>query len=104
MKLEEAAAILGVDLDEITIDGLKQTYKKLVVAWNPEKSKDGAVKVKYTQICEAYKKLNSVMEGNDGFRGDESQEIAAFMKMFMNMVGISEHDTIPSGIPPGMQN
>ncbi len=39
MKLEEAASILGVSLDEITIDGLKQTYKKLAVAWNPEKVK-----------------------------------------------------------------
>lgn len=37
MKLEEAAAILGVSLEDITIDGLKQTYKKLAMAWDPEK-------------------------------------------------------------------
>jgi hypothetical protein len=50
------------------------------------------------QITEAYKKLNSVMEGKDGFRGDDSHEIAAFMRMFMDMVGISENDTLPAGI------
>ena len=37
MKLEEAAAILGVSLEDITIDGLKQTYKKLALTWDPEK-------------------------------------------------------------------
>jgi hypothetical protein len=37
MKLEEAASILGVSLEDITIDGLKQTYKKLAMAWDPEK-------------------------------------------------------------------
>lgn len=44
---------------------------------------------------EAYEKLNSVMEG--GGRGDDSQEIAAFMRMFMDMLGISENDSIPAG-------
>lgn len=37
MKLEEAASILGVSLDDITVDGLKQTYKKLALAWESEK-------------------------------------------------------------------
>lgn len=37
------------------------------------------------------------MEGKDNFRGNDKHEIAAFMKMFMDMVGISEHDSIPSG-------
>ena len=37
MKLDEAAAILGVSLEDITIDGLKQTYKKLAHAWDPSK-------------------------------------------------------------------
>ena len=37
MKLEEAAAILGVSLDDITVDSLKQTYKKLALAWDPSK-------------------------------------------------------------------
>lgn len=49
------------------------------------------------QITEAYKKLNSVMEGKESFRGDDSHEIAAFMRMFMDMVGISENDSIPAG-------
>lgn len=40
MKLEEAASILGVSLEDITIDGLKQTYKKLALAWDPEKVGD----------------------------------------------------------------
>ena len=37
MKLEEAASILGISLEDITIDGLKQTYKKLAMALDPEK-------------------------------------------------------------------
>ncbi len=49
------------------------------------------------QITEAYKKLNSVMEGKDSFRGDDQHEIAAFMRMFMDMVGMSEGDPLPSG-------
>jgi hypothetical protein len=49
------------------------------------------------QITEAYKKLSSVMEGKDAFRGDEQHEIAAFMRMFMDMVGMSESDALPSG-------
>ena len=121
MKLEEAASILGVSLDEITIDTLKQTYKKLNSLWDPEKvdicynikstiifwnfesifeciqNKEEFAIQKHQLISEAYKKLNSIMEGNDAFQGDDSHEIAAFMRMFMNMVGISESDTISSG-------
>eukprot|EP01032_Pedospumella_encystans_P021186 gene21186-24046_t len=102
MKLEEAASILGVSLEDITIDGLKQTYKKLALAWDPEKCKDQNSKSKYLQISEAYKKLNSVMEGTDGYKGDDSHEIAAFMRMFMDMVGISESDSIPAAMTFGM--
>ena len=29
--------------------------------------------------------------------GDDSHEIAAFMRMFMDMVGISDSDPIPAG-------
>ena len=32
MKLEEAASILGVSLEDITIDNLKQTYKNLALS------------------------------------------------------------------------
>lgn len=55
MKLEEAASILGVSLEDITIDGLKQTYKKLALAWDPEKVRRcRAVKLRYNvdlMIC-----------------------------------------------------
>eukprot|EP01035_Chromulina_nebulosa_P025493 gene25493-33267_t len=98
MKLDEAAAILGVSLEDITIDGLKQTYKKLAHAWDPSKCKDQTAKQKYMQISEAYKKINSVMEGSDG----ESREVAAFMRMFMDMVGISDSDSIPAAMTFGM--
>ena len=37
MKLEEAANILGISLDDITVDLLKQTYKKLAMTFDPEK-------------------------------------------------------------------
>lgn len=37
------------------------------------------------------------MEGTDGYKGDDTHEIAAFMRMFMDMVGISESDSIPAG-------
>ncbi|RYH32201.1 hypothetical protein EON65_01100 [archaeon] len=59
--------------------------------------KDASAKQKYMQITEAYKKLNSVMEGKDTFRAEDSHEIAAFMRMFMDMVGISENDPLPAG-------
>ncbi len=49
------------------------------------------------QITEAYKKLSSVMEGKDAFRGGEQHEIATLMRMFMDMVGMSENDSLPTG-------
>ena len=58
--------------------------------------KDQNSKEKYLKISEAYEKLNSVMEASDS-RADDSHEIAAFMRMFMDMVGISENDSIPAG-------
>ena len=61
-------------------------------------STDQNTKFKCIQISEAYKKLISVMEGKDQYNGDDSQEIAAFMRMFMDMVGISESDSIPAGL------
>lgn len=59
--------------------------------------KDPQSKLKYAQISEAYKKLSTIMEGKDSYRGDSSHEIAAFMRMFMDMVGITENDTLPAG-------
>jgi hypothetical protein len=49
------------------------------------------------QINEAYKRLSSVMEGKDIFRGGEQHEIATLMRMFMDMVGMSENDSLPTG-------
>lgn len=49
------------------------------------------------QIADAYNKLNSVMEGSDTQKNEDSHEIAAFMRMFMDMVGISDSETIPAG-------
>ena len=37
MKKEEVAAILGVSLEDITVEGLKQTYKKLALSWDLSK-------------------------------------------------------------------
>jgi hypothetical protein len=37
MKLAEAADILGISLEEVTVDSLKQTYKKLMTSWDNEK-------------------------------------------------------------------
>jgi hypothetical protein len=48
-------------------------------------------------VSEAYKKLSSVMEGTDTQKGEDSHEIAAFMRMFMDMVGIADNETIPAG-------
>ena len=36
MKLDEAAAILGVPADA-DLELLKQTYRKMVMAWHPDK-------------------------------------------------------------------
>jgi hypothetical protein len=38
------------------------------------------------------------MESSDSQRGEDSHEIAAFMRMFMDMVGISDTESIPAGL------
>ncbi len=38
------------------------------------------------------------MEGKDSFNGDDQHEIAAFMRMFMDMVGMADSDQIPTGM------
>lgn len=37
MKLQEAAVILGISLEDVTTDSLRQTFKKLTMAWDTEK-------------------------------------------------------------------
>lgn len=58
-------------------------------------AKDPHAKHKYSQITEAYKKLSSVMEGKDGFRTDDQHDVAAFMKIFMDMMGMTSESDLP---------
>ncbi len=37
MKLAEAASVLGISLEEVTTDSLKQQYRKLMMSWDPDK-------------------------------------------------------------------
>ena len=37
MKLAEAAHILGISLEEVTVNSLKQAYKGLMANWDNEK-------------------------------------------------------------------
>jgi hypothetical protein len=50
------------------------------------------------QLNEAFKRLSSVLDGKDSFKGDDQHEIAAFMRMFMDMVGMADADSLPSGM------
>lgn len=118
MKLAEAAAILGISLDDVTTDSLRQQYRKLIMSWDPEtvsntfhhilfftlyvfyfskQARDAQSKAKYSQITEAYKRLSSVMEGKDNFRPEDQHDVAAFMRIFMDMMGMSSEHDIPHG-------
>ena len=46
MKLDEAAAILGVHPDT-PIETLKQTYRRLALAWHPDKVKQIALTIQF---------------------------------------------------------
>lgn len=59
--------------------------------------RDPQSKLKYSQITDAYKKLSAVMEGKDGFRPDDQHDVAAFMRIFMDMMGMSSENDIPHG-------
>lgn len=103
---------MGISLEEVTVDSLKQTYKKLMTHWDNEKVvcvnffeiflcndyqvKDTTTRFRFLQINEAYQKLHSVMESKDEPH-DDQHELANFMKMVMDIVGISDANTIPSG-------
>ena len=111
MRLSEAASILGVHQD-IPIETLKQTYRRLALAWHPDKCTNPSAKEKFQQISIAYTKLasaqsvggkrlddeSSATDDNDGrggkqrSTGDESHEMAAFIRMFMDLVGIFNED------------
>ena len=59
--------------------------------------RDAQAKAKYSQITEAYKRLSSVMEGKDNFRPEDQHDVAAFMRIFMDMMGMSSEHDIPHG-------
>mmetsp|Transcript_13450 Transcript_13450/g.22055 ORF Transcript_13450/g.22055 Transcript_13450/m.22055 type:complete len:1327 (+) Transcript_13450:42-4022(+) len=117
MKLDEAATILGVSADA-DLELLKQTYRKLALAWHPDKSTDPRAKEKFQQISIAYTKLISSRSNvdnedtdDDDDEDDEGQiyeddvhEMRAFMRMFMDLVGIFNDDqVVPSdGKTPGV--
>lgn len=96
MRVEEAAAILGVPVS-VDIDDLKSTYKKLAFAWHPDKCNDPRAKAKFQQICIAYTKLISSRSGESEVDNSDEEEkvydenvheMKAFMRMFMDLVGI----------------
>ncbi len=37
MKLAEAAQVLGISLEDVTLPTLKHTYSNLAMSWDPEK-------------------------------------------------------------------
>jgi DnaJ-class molecular chaperone len=107
MKLEEAASILGVSVDT-PVDILKSKYRQLALDWHPDKCKKTNAKETFQQISIAYTKLISAhsvgghrQDGVDEFdgsninSGDESHEMAAFMRMFMDLVGIFNESSEP---------
>eukprot|EP01033_Poteriospumella_lacustris_P010322 gene10322-7333_t len=95
MKLVEAAAILGISLEDVTTDSLKQQYRRLIMSWDPDTVRDIQAKAKYSQVTEAYKRLSSVMEGKDSVRPEDQHDVAAFMRIFMDMMGMSSEHDIP---------
>lgn len=113
MKLEEAAEILGVKIDT-PVDILKQTYRRLALQWHPDRCSKPNAKEKFQQVSIAYTKLISAhsINGirsecyefeNESKKGEDSHEMAAFMRMFMDLVGIFNEEqslTVDGLIPP----
>lgn len=118
MKLKEAAAILGCEVDT-PIETLKARYRQLALAWHPDKCTKANAKDKFQQISIAYTKLiaaNSINEpelddsDSDCLEstntssssrkggGDDQTEMAAFMRMFMDLVGMFNDSCEPIGI------
>ena len=116
MKLEEAASILGVSVDT-SVENLKQTYRKLALHWHPDKCNKPNAKEKFQQLSVAYTKLVSAHTGGNSHKrkdvvfesigknaGEDSNEMATFMRMFMDLVGVFNDDkdttvTIDSKLP-----
>ena len=100
---------------DIPIETLKQQYRRLALAWHPDKCSNPNAKEKFQQISIAYTKLCSAQvnggkryddessatdDSGDGKGGkqrsgtgeNESHEMAAFIRMFMDLVGIFNED------------
>ena len=112
MKLKEAAAILGCEVDT-PVETLKARYRQLALAWHPDRCSKANAKEKFQQISIAYTKLISAhsvgghrqdavdesRESNSNpKRSDDQTEMAAFMRMFMDLVGIFNESCEPIGI------
>ena len=63
MKLEEAAAILGVTVDT-PIDTLKQTYRKLALHWHPDKVIVVISRILYFVLKSFHSVLNQMQKKN----------------------------------------
>jgi hypothetical protein len=122
MKLEEAARILGVPLDQITPELLQTTYKQLA---RPSECTTPKAKERFRQITQAYSKLLAAQTGKvpgpqpvgneresagpsntNRPKDADSFEMTAFIKMFMDLVGIfNEDQSLPmhGKMPPGGQ-
>ena len=68
MRVDEAAAALGVDRD-ISADDLKSVYRRLAIKWHPDKCKDvprEEATAKFQTISRAYKCLEAYIETGEG--------------------------------------
>ncbi|CAM9178065.1 unnamed protein product, partial [Scytosiphon promiscuus] len=105
MKLEAAAAVLGVAVDADP-ETLKAAYRRLALRWHPDKCKEADAKERFQEVSVAYTRLVSGESGRD-HEGDGSErfyddveEMRAFMSMFMELVGMFGND-MPNGCGPG---
>ncbi|CBN74776.1 Heat shock protein 40 like protein/ DnaJ domain containing protein [Ectocarpus siliculosus] len=108
MKLEAAAAVLGVAVDADP-ETLKAAYRRLALRWHPDKCKEADAKERFQEVSVAYTRLVSGESGRD-HDGDGSErfyddvdEMRAFMSMFMELVGMfgSDIPSMPNGCGPG---
>ena len=76
MRVDEAAAALGVDRD-ISADDLKSVYRRLAIKWHPDKCKDvprEEATAKFQTISRAYKCLEAYIETGEGADSEEESD------------------------------
>ena len=107
MRIEEAAAILGISVDA-PIDIVKQSYKALALKYHPDKCSLPHAKDKFQAVSQAYTKLvaahsNGAKMPEMNINHEDSHEMAAFMRMFMDLVGIFNEDgiSVEAKLPKG---